>query len=543
MGFDLVDLDDGPLPPLARGDLVVLTRCFLRDEDIERLLSSVSAGAVAIVLQPQDRLTRRVGLTREPGVLLPGYVRPVNCTFGATARLQTHVPIPMVSLPQTDAWRLIAEATTRDQPDVAHPAVVSSRVGDGAVALFFYDLPEAVARIRFGNHDLASYRTLQWAWPHIGDLYAHHVDTGLAHLPQADIHCQLLADVIVDLCPAPLARLWYYERAEVRTACVFQSDGDYSEPEEFDRLAAAVERRGGHVTFYLMRDTKLSEDHVRQFRARGHTFAPHVDPLARGGELYFSIPEALAEETECFTRRFGACSPALQCHCAPWTGYMELVPDHIRNGYRLLFAPLSIPADLWSRYMCGSGRPMKFFDRSGVLHDCWHQPVPIFDDETLIDKLSRGSDAAYRDLEERIEASLNVTHTPVPILSHPVSFCRYSAKVIERCLDLLQREGVPIYHADAWCAFHDRRAAVTISQEWNAAGAIRIVLSGLAGRIPVMVPLVPPRDGAPTVRVDGRPAEATVRERLGRSWLLVDVEATSEHETVEIEARGVAGNA
>jgi hypothetical protein len=411
----------------------------------------------------------------------------------------------------------------------------------GALALFFYDLPEAVARIRFGDPDLGGYSTTgTWPWPHALDLFVDHADERLAHLPQADLHGQLLAHVLTKIAPYPLARLWYYAEAEYRTAGVFQSDGDTSSPEQFCALAEALERRNAAGTFYLMRNTRLTEDDVASLRARGHTFGPHIDPRAREEDLYFALPDGLEEETELFRARFGAVSSTVQCHCAPWPAYMSMVPAHVANRYRLLFAYLTSPLSLWGKYLCGSGRPMKFFDLNGTLHNCWQQPVVTYDDATLVEFLRDNADSARRVFDGALAAALKTHHTATPILSHPVSFCTYSRPVMEHCFDRLHDESAPIYSADAWLDFIDRRSIVRIEQARDDSGDIACTVSDLRGRIPLMVPAKGFEAGAIDIEVNGRPAEAQRLRRIGEDWLFAQLDSSKHGSCLRIDVRGLS---
>lgn len=544
MGFRSVDIDTAPLPEIGPGDLVLFTRCFLRNAEMDAVVQAVAAGAAVVFLQPQPSLAERFGLKPVNRVILPGYVKIRDAYPGCGTPIQTHLPIALYET-GTDAegpgWRVIADALDHEWQPSGHPAVVQATVGKGSVTFFFYDLAEAVARIRFGNPDLASYSTVGWRWPHAFDLFEGHVDERLAHLPQADFHGQLLAKVLTDVCTYPLARLWYYEAPEHRTAAVFQSDGDMSEPEQFESLASSLEQRGARGTFYLMRRTKLSEEQVQELRSRGHTFGPHVDPRnyrdtdGPPEEVYFNISKALRGETALFKERFGECSPTLQCHCGPWVGYMHDVPAYIENGYRLLFAFISEPSKTWGAYMCGSGRPMRFFDRDGSLYDCWQQPLITFDDGSVVDWLTKHVDEAFDKFRSMLRSALETTHTGISILSHPVSFCTYSQPFMERCFDQLREDGVPIYNGDEWYEFSKRRAAVSIEQSVGANGALVCSVTGLEGRIPLMVPLGEQKGGTPHAEVDGVATRGEVLQRLGEDYLFLQLEGKVASEAIRIQ--------
>lgn len=99
--------------------------------------------------------------------------------------------------------------------------MVRQTLGSGLVSLFFYDLPAAVAGIRFGNPDLAGFTTTgHWNWTHAGDLFIGPIDERVRHLPQADLHAQLLAKLLTSMAPYPLARWWYYPQASQRSVAL-----------------------------------------------------------------------------------------------------------------------------------------------------------------------------------------------------------------------------------------------------------------------------------------------------------------------------------
>jgi hypothetical protein len=526
MGFTRVDLAEERLPELQPGDLVLVTRCFLRRTQLDTLLAAVNGGVSAVFLQPQQLLAELLGFAPACRVTYPGYVRVRMGQSPAELPLQTHLPIPCYDMPETvDTWDQVAGAFDAKWHDTGYAAVLRGRHGQGALALFFYDVAEAVARIRFGNPDLGGYiATGRWAWPHAFDLFSDHVDQRVAHLPQADLHAQLLAWVLTDAASYPLPRLWYYEEAAYRTAGILESDGDMSEPEQFHALAAAVEQRNGTGTFYLMKDTKLSESDIESMRARGHTFAPHVHPRGRTEETYFAMPDGLKEETDLFTKKHGAVSPSLQCHLAPWPGYMSMVPAHVANGYRLLFAYLPSPFGLWGKHMCGSGRPMKFYDRDGTLHDCWQQPVVTMDDTTLVELLRDRVEEAQGLFDTALDAAVETNHTALAILSHPVSFCTYSGPVVEYCFDRLHDAGARIYNADEWLKFADNRSAIRVELAKNEEGDLVCDVSGLECRVPLMVPMEHSLSGDAWVTVNERPATGRVESRFGEQWCFIQLD-------------------
>ena len=210
-GFSLVDLADTPLPEFEEPDLILVTRTVLRRAQADTLLEAIRRGAGAVFLQPQQRVVEQLGLAVASSVIYPGTVRIRDDHGGTGLPLQTHLPIPRYVLPaDRPDWLAVADALDSEWHESGHPAVAAAPCGRGRVTLFFYDLAEAVARIRFGNPDLSGYTTsATWPWPHALDLFEGHLDPRAAHLPQADLHSQLLARMLTGTAPFPLARLWY----------------------------------------------------------------------------------------------------------------------------------------------------------------------------------------------------------------------------------------------------------------------------------------------------------------------------------------------
>ncbi|MBN1435462.1 MAG: hypothetical protein JW936_00155 [Sedimentisphaerales bacterium] len=544
-GFVLHDIDRDGWPEVHDGDMVVLTRCFLRKSEIEWLIHGVDGGANVVCIHPSRMLLAEFGWETETRVAYPGWIRVAEGRPGGGRSLQTHVPISRYSVSgDTDDWELVADIAEADKTDSesdsggSNPAIVWRKQGGGAIAFFFYDLPKAVARIRFGNADLASLETLgfRWWWPHAADLYTDHVDDEIISVPQADYHCQLLAGVLTEMCKYPLARLWYYPETSQRSAAIFQSDGDSSEPAEFEALSECLLQHGASATFYLMKHTKLSSDDVERLRKLGHTFGPHVFGVDGQDELYFRYPEALKEEVALFKQRFGQCSRTIQSHYAPWMGYMSWVPEHIEQGYRMLFAHMSVPASRFNGLMCGSGRPMRFYDTDGICYDCWQQPVLSYDDSSLQEYLGRHCDEAVARFEALLQSALDDSYTSIGILSHPVSFVAYSKPYMQRCLDLLAANNVPIFNGDQWCDFLYQRDAIGIGCHSVSNDSVSWCVSNVTGRIPLLLPIDDQHSDSLRITVDGQlHQDVAIVQRWGQKHAAISLDGRGETKDINVE--------
>ncbi len=485
-GFENFDLSASGLPDFGVDDLAVLTRCMLTTAQSEQLHEAVRNGLRLVCFQPSWNLVKLLGWTPAKRVLHPGCVH-VNDGFpGAQETLQTHLPIALYET-ETE-YCCAATATDVDWKESGFPAVVRQKCGAGEIVFFFYDLPKTIARIRFGDPELGSLLTSgEWEWQHASDLFVGHTDDRACHLPQAELHAQLLAHLLTDICAYPLARLWYFEKAEHRAAANFSSDDDWSTPEQFQDLIGSLEEFGGQGTFYLVEDTLLSEEQVAAYRAQGHTFGPHVDGNNKDEAMNLIFLRQLESETRDFRARFGEVSLSLQCHCAPWSGYMDWLPAFVEHGYRLLQGYVSLLPWL-NLFMCGAGRPIRFFDEDGTLFDCWQQPMHSYDDLSLVEKISDDLPSVVAGFEALLGPNLERFHSAIGLGSHPVSFSTYSKPFLRTCFALLQQEGVPIYNGDDWYLFTKRRDQARMEYCRADDGRLHLQVRSVRGALTLMLP-------------------------------------------------------
>jgi len=314
----------------------------------------------------------------------------------------------------------------------------------------------------------------------------------------------------------------------IRTAAVFTSDGDWSTPEQFEELSESLLENNATASFYLMKDTKLSEDIVRQYREKGHAFAPHVNPNNTEDEWYFDFPETLKEETALFKQRFGETCSSLQCHWAPWQGYMNWVRDFADNGYRMLMAYLSLlPERIQiNDYMCGSGRPMKFVTLDGKTHDTWQQPVFICDDGSIKERLKNDIEKLKSEFDNLLKSSLEEHHSSFGFLSHPCSFSNYSRPYMEYCLEQMKNNGVPVYNGTEWCKINDERYGIQISGVTISENQLKYTFSNLpSGGFSFMIPS---GKGLSSVSVNGEAVDIVIKKRLGVEYLFIDITDSKE---------------
>lgn len=547
-GFSIHDLAETPLPKFQNGDVAILTRCFLTQAQGQHLKAAVENGLRLVCFQPGWHLMQTFGWNPAKRVVHPGWVKIGQGLPGGGETLQTHVPIAIYEADAGANYSVLATAACDHGENNETPAVMRQQLGQGEVVFFFYDLPKAIARLRFGDPERASLlNSGHWTSLHAFDLFEGYVDKRVLHLPQAELQAQLLAHVLTDLCPYPLPRLWYYEKPEQRAAANISSDDDWSMPEHFRDLAGSVAEFGGRVTYYLMPDTYLSDTEVGEMRAQGHSFGAHVNTVTYLDEAsnshvvdddwIFNYPRNIREQTDAFVERYGESSLTLQCHWAPWIGYMTMVPHFVESGYRMLYSHMNHSQDL-NRYMCGAGRPVKYFDESGTLFDCWQQPMHTYDDGSIEIRISENLEELQGEFESFLRPVLQRFHTTIGMGSHPISFSSYSKPFLRHCFSVLQREGVPIYSGDDWCRFNDRRHAVTMACRETTTGQSSINVANAEGTLTLMVPLDKIEVDA-QVHINGVEVEGQRYRRLERDYLYIELQGDGAND-LEITIEGAS---
>jgi hypothetical protein len=184
----------------------------------------------------------------------------------------------------------------------------------------------------------------------------------------------------------------------------------------------------------------------------------------------------------------------------------------------------------WGIFLCGSGRPIRFFDRHGEQFNCWQQPLIFFDDALLIEFFAM-KERALRIFSSKLEDSAKRTHSTLSILSHPLSFTGYSKPVWEAVLDILHAGGHPVYNGDKWLDFLDRRSAVEITHATTDTGTLLLKVNKLDGRLPLMVPA----SDVLEVLVNGQSAESIKHTRLNETYEYIQLDSAKHGSNPEIE--------
>ncbi len=519
---------------LAKGnvpeaDLLILTRCVLRTSEIEALLDYVRNGGNLIAFHPYYDLAEAFGLTATRTVTFPPYIRinpESRVGNGLTEEhLQAHLPADDFQTegidpePEVAAW-----LCDRSGELTPFPALTVIPKGQGMVAFFAYDLPGTVARIRQGNPDLVGSMVFG-IWkdhPRPTDLFLGHLDVTRGHIPQSDVHCNLMSNLIHFMAPCPLPRLWYYPEPGQRSVLIMSSDDDWSTPDQFEELRSAVETGGGRVTFYLVEGTKLPMEKVKGWSEVGHSFGIH--PRAPAQDSYWEMETSVRRHLSGFHESYGRLPKTIRFHAIYWKGFTDSAEMLARQGFAMDFNLLSV-GDFWGLYVNGSGRPMKFVDEDGNIIDLFQQITILYDDESVMRKLTDEVDAEIGRAKKILGESVKLYHTPFGFQSHPVSFSRYSNRYVKGVLGSARQMGVPILSSEDWAEFTLFRYSANFENICFNGSRLDFTLGvdRPGTKLTVMVPLKGGYE-IEEVKISGKKADFSETEIHGHRYAMIPVE-------------------
>lgn len=535
---------------LEAADAVVLTTSLPRRAQVEALLEYVHRGGGLITLRPSRLLAAALGLvptdtTTYPAYVLPSVSHPIGAGLPPEA-IQTHVPADNyepAKLPEgaREGARLYAGA---DVPG-SFSAVLHLPLRQGQVAVFTYDLPQAVALIRQGNPALAGWRTVGFGRAYRpNEFFTGWIDPSRAHLPQADIHAMLLGNAVNAVARAPQPRWWYYPNPQTKSAVVLDSDDDWSTPEQFDALIDAVERHGGHITVYLMmgptRKTIATPDRVAAWRQRGHSFGIHhnaYDPIYEHEEQDAVMETIVRQDIAHFREQYADVPLTNRNHSLVWKGYVDLPRLYAEHGVTMDLNYLGLH-QFWGTYLTGSDRPVRFVDTTGEVIDCFQQATGAYDDASVKSRLASDPLGEATRTRRLMEDKVARYFSPLAMLSHPISFFTYSSAYMNAVWDAAAELGMPLWSAFEWAAFVRARDRAVISGSSWRNGRFTCTATGTSprGSLTLMLPL---SDRAiRRAMIAGQPAVVTIQEVFGYRYALLPIpldEAEVTSHRVELE--------
>jgi len=270
-----------------------------------------------------------------------------------------------------------------------YPAIFVNDAGKGKAAAFAYDLAASVVLFHQGLKENASTGsspdTDGDAAYKPNDLFYGYLDERLKNIPQADIHQDILVNLIKEFLPLPVPRAWHFPDA-TPAAALIDGDSDGMAAEAMDRVMNISEEGGAKYTLYIM--TKdfnvLSRENMKRLMEKGHDFGVH---FWEGNRL--PPPDAVKKnmrvETEGFLGRYKYSPVASRGHSVIWVGWTEHADFLVENGVRLDCNFAAGPG-YQEGYVNGSGLPVKFIDENGRVIDLYEQATISTDDGWMFDK-------------------------------------------------------------------------------------------------------------------------------------------------------------
>lgn len=534
-GYTRREIGPGDEPgELAGFALVMVSRGAAAGLKIEPLLEYVQQGGRLVLVQPPREWSPQLGLkaaTPLYSVSRDAYLHvnrehPWLADFPA---LDLQVPGEAHVYGLDGAEVLAYVAGQRGRPSI-YPAVALWRCGQGAIVTFTYDLAETVVRLHQGRPELSSTGSDPDANRDgkftADDAFHGQRDYDLRHVPQADVHQDLLVRVVRGLLAegAPLPRLWYFPAAAPAVLFI-DGDGDSMVWEDLEWVVREMAATGARYTLYLMTPQIEAFDpaKVQALREQGHEFGVHpwicVQPDLE------TWRQCVADIVNLFQERFGFAPRALRAHSCIFPGWDEnpqLLLEHglrldtdFAGGYRYV-----------SGYLNGSALPVKFISRTGEVLDCYSQSTVQTEDGSCSPKclLPPMTEAEALTLaRELLSACTQRWHGAFHPYFHPIALAgRGSVSCQFWFRDLLRAArdlGLPSVNAGQWLDFNDARRAVALEVvAWEGQTLQLAVQSPLA--VAGLTLLLPPWAGAPALQatVGGEPCEVQTLSLEGLTW-------------------------
>jgi hypothetical protein len=414
--FDVLDVAQLTGSVLSRYDLAILGDMSLTSTHAATITAWVQGGGNLIAMHPDKQLAGLLGLAPAGGQLSEGYLQ-INTTTGPGVGL---VAEPIQFHGAADRYQLkgatsFATLYSARSSATSNPAVTLNTAGRGRAAAFTYDLARSVVYTRQGNPAWSGQmrdpsrplRTFQLFFGNAReDPKPDWVDFANIAIPQADEQQRLLVNLILQMITAskPLPRFWYLPRG-LKAVVVMTGDDHGS------RYAAEngnTAPRFGQFLIASRPDCKL--ENWECVRASAYLFPPAVasnpllpeqaaDAVARGFEVGLhlnSVPDCAdwtassldaiyAGQWNSFSTRYPGVPPPQtgRTHCVSWSDYDSQPQVERKHGIRLDTNYYYYPKPWVNNrpgLFTGSGMPMRFATRTGVVIDVYQATTQMTDE-------------------------------------------------------------------------------------------------------------------------------------------------------------------
>lgn len=454
--FRLVDA------PSSQRVLLIVPHLLLTDAQKEIIRFHATNAGGLIVMRPPADLAGLFGLKRENRFWMKPYARHPEGDW-----MQVHGGADLCELAGAEPV-----ATLHPDPEAEdnRPAVARIEEGGSRRACFTYDLAKCCVLIQQGDPSRASdgvNRNADGDWKFsTNDLYYGHLDPRLKHVPQSDLHRDLLVRMILWATgkTKPIPRLWRFPRAET-SAAMMDGDGDNAPRDLFDLAFGACEEFGVPFSTYLMDDQfeTITPSDAKALRKRGHSVGYHAwqGPYPSPAEFEAHLKKSYAH----FRDQYGYIPSATRNHCVIWTGWVDTARVESEIGVRMDLNGYPV-LGYQSAVQSGTLLPVKFMDATGRLLDIYSQ-FTVHSDDCLTEAKCGLPALTGNQLVEAsrkwIEISLRHQGMYHPTF-HPIRFTCSAPTItwMRETLAYLKSKGVRGWSADGWTEFNDARRTVTI---------------------------------------------------------------------------------
>lgn len=475
--FDVEELDAANLPARlapTSTETVLLPRTNLPAATSDAIVAHLRRGGRLIALQPDTVLLKRLGCIPSHAAIREGWLM-----FGASDLLAglpldpVQVVVPSIRWSAPEHATTLATVADSNDPFVRTDGMTQLKVGEGEAVLVAFDLAKAVARLRFGDPELAGVQVASTDHiyrPH--ELLIGQLDPRQLQTAQADILTAVLGRVIETFALQP--RIWYYPEPDQRSVLLQTSDDDWSTIEQFDHMIDVLERYDATCTYYIVPLSHVTRGDLDRWEQAGHIFSVHpamdadtksASPSEDPQSLW--VPDMVRRNVERHRVQYGRPVNTVRNHAVRWVNYMDLPRLHATLRIRAEANYVCVPP-FPAGFLCGSGRLLPFVDVNGDVID--HLQVPTMWTEEVLINPHHGSSInwslprAQNETNAIIRRAAQRYFTPVTINSHPVSFATYSQPLIEDNWRQARELNVPILSADAWTAWTDARRGLSLAR-------------------------------------------------------------------------------
>ncbi len=559
--FDIIPIGDLSSASLANRDLVILAETPLSSTQAGLINTYYGAGGRLLAMRPDAQINTLFGLGSFTGTLDSAYLRVINSAIvndeapglGITSEtMQYHGAASLYNiLPGTvTVAQLYSDAATA----TAFPAVVSTP--DGRAVAFTYDLARSVVLTRQGNPAYADADNDGDGLIRARDLFLsptgnHWVDRNKIPIPQADEQQRLMARLVRQAVESarPLPRLWYFP-GTARTMLIPTSDSHANPLTWYQTLINAVEAHNATITIYLAIGAPDNAT-IQGWRARGHTFGLHPYAYAPNSFPPFNI-ESLAEGFYVYDNwyrdtYFTPPSRSVRNHDLAWQGWTEAA--EIATSYDLRLDANFFTSGAWLQrsdgtwphgYLTGSGQPMRMVRADGTILNYFQQLTQLVDVQMVCFSRFENLTNAQAVLVSRelIDRSQAGDYAALMAIFH-VDCAGEIVEWIDGTLAYARSQGVPIWNADQWVDFVERRYAAQYSNIiWDVAtSTLTFDLTAPTGSydLATIIPVRYVGGDLLSVSVDGIPASFSTQTIKGRDEAFVIVPAGNHSVTAVYE--------